>query len=1152
MFVCFFVPLMTIGAETTAKLIKMRVIVAGLRGVGIETAKNLALQGAGAITLIDSAACTMQDTGSNFFIFEEDVTGGVTRSAACAPRLQELNPICEVTTAASVTEEIIKAHSALIVTQETNLDRIKELDSLCTANGVSFFYCFQGGASSTLFVNHGPDHVVVDADGERPIQKLITDISPFTTDEGPAALVRYDTPEGQVPVGLDDGHFEITEVEGVDGINGNLFPISHSWKDPVKTIRIPMDITELPPYRIGGLLTEKKMPNKYPMESFTKLLADPGMLTMTDLLKFSETLQHVTMVAILTFATEKGSLPKMYDEEDAQAVVDTAKTLLSNKVLNLEGFEVDEDYVRDAAMICSAELQPISAFLGGVLAQEVVKCTGKFTPIPGFLHFAAIESLPAVTPSKDDVIPRNHRNDELAAIYGWSFVETLGNLNYFMVGCGALGCEFMKNFALNGIFCGPQGKLYVTDADRIELSNLSRQFLFREHNVGQPKSKAAGVMAQVMNPDMKVESMEHFVGVKSEDIFNDAFWSSLSGVCNALDNMEARLYVDEQCVKYEKSLLESGTMGTSGNVDTIAPFKTRTYAEGGNAAEGGGVPMCTLRNFPHLTDHCIEWARDQFELMFVKLSKSAEKYIENPQAFQDKVRDLAGSEPGVAFFESRCLTSLLRASNNPSIESAAQMAFDIFQYLFRDRILDLQAAFPRDARMTDDNGNDIGPFWSEKKRYPTVVVFNAEDESHINFMMSATCLFASLLGVVPPKQEDDDTWCADYRTTEFVVSVVKGLSLIEYVQAPVSGAGIEGPKDMEDNIDGILAKLFTALDEAAASLTLPKYELADFEKDDDMNFHIAFITAAANLRCDNYSIKRTDFQACKVIAGKIIAAIATTTAAVCGLVILELFKLVLDHPTEKLMNRQIGLGTNIYTSFEQEPPKKFKTFVERIIPQPGDVPESAFDESGKILEEYITEETKVAYPEEHTCWDKMVIDGSITLNAFNKFLLEKHNLAMDTWNFIYGYKNIEKDGKKEKTPVTTSVYPPKPVLDYTLLPTLDLSKAQATQQLMRNQKAKPLQQYIALWSECKENGMIPEGPADAGDAITGDTTLAQILNKMAEKAKMGVDSKAIDMPAIGNLEGKDFWVIPSSDTPMCNDDNFNEVVNLVSMKITLA
>ena len=43
-------------------------------------------------------------------------------------------------------------------------------------------------------------------------------------------------------------------------------------------------------------------------------------------------------------------------------------------------------------------------------------------------------------------------------------------------------------------------------------------------------------------------------------------------------------------------------------------------------------------------------------------------------------------------------------------------------------------------------------------------------------------------------------------------------------------------------------------------------EPADFEKDDDLNFHIEFITAASNLRCDNYSIRRTDFQSCKIIA----------------------------------------------------------------------------------------------------------------------------------------------------------------------------------------------------------------------------------------------------------------------------------------------
>lgn len=47
-----------------------------------------------------------------------------------------------------------------------------------------------------------------------------------------------------------------------------------------------------------------------------------------------------------------------------------------------------------------------------------------------------------------------------------------------MVGAGAIGCELLKNFAMIGL--GTKGKIIITDPDVIEVSNLSRQFLFRE------------------------------------------------------------------------------------------------------------------------------------------------------------------------------------------------------------------------------------------------------------------------------------------------------------------------------------------------------------------------------------------------------------------------------------------------------------------------------------------------------------------------------------------------------------------------------------------------------------------------------------------------------------------------------------------------
>jgi len=1147
-----------LGAETTAKLIKMAILVVGVRGIGIETIKNLALQGAGAITIIDTNLAEIKDCGVNFFIHESDIGTGKSRADIIAPRVRELNPICKVLTSSVLNDDIIRQHSAVVITQVMPTNEIIRMNELCRSLGIAFFYAFSGGITASVFVDHGDNHYVVDPNGEKPLQKLITSITQL---EKGVCRIRYDHPEGQLPISLSDNHYEITEVNGIDDINGLVLEGTRQHSDPVMTLRFPYDIPAMSEYAVGGLLTEKKLPKHYPMQSFAAKIKDPGntfaeppTLCLTDLLNFGSELQnHVAFVATLRFYDINQRLPTPNSKEDAESVVKLAQSLLTSGDIKLDDFELNVDLVYKYALYAGAELQPMAAFIGGVLAQEVVKCTGKFTPLPGFLHFSTPESLPSEAPSQDDTKPRGHRNDELASVFGWSFIETLGNLNYFMVGCGALGCEFMKNFALNNIFCGPRGKLFVTDADRIELSNLTRQFLFREHNVGQPKSKAAAAMATVMNKDIKVEALELFVGPKTEDAFNDDFWINLDGVCNALDNMEARLYVDGNCVKYEKPLLESGTMGTNGNVDTIFPFKTRTYADGGKAAEGGGVPMCTLRNFPQITDHCIEWSRDIFESLFVKLVKVCETYMNNPVAFEEARMGQSGAD---AIFETRSVLSLMSAISNPSIGSVAQVAFDLFHFLFRDKILDLQAAFPRDMRIKGENGEDKGPFWGEKKRYPTAAVFNPDDETHTSFLLSATILLAVAIGLIPQREESADTWLEEYRSRDFIVGLASTLRVPVYIQSPAEVAGVQGNNTTLSKAE-VLSALFGELRSVASSMEQVAVLPIDFEKDDDLNFHISFITAAANLRCDNYAIKRTNFQSTKVIAGKIIAAIATTTAAVCGLVIFELFKVVQKKDTDAFMNRQIGLGTNAYTSFTQEPPIKFQTQTERIVPSAEEcaaLPADAFDEKGLLKEEYVEKEVKRAYPENHSVWDKIVVDGNLSLEEFSAFLAKEHRLKIKRWDFAYGVKPIiDENGKKTgMADVTSMVYPPKVILDYSLVPPLDLTFPQATQAIMKNPACKPSQQYINLWRECKEKDEIPKIPMKAADTITSSTTLKEILILMEKKGIEAEASKEIESRILSGVTSKRLVVIPSHLTPSVEDiDSFEEVNPLASIKIIL-
>jgi ubiquitin-activating enzyme E1 len=87
-----------------------------------------------------------------------------------------------------------------------------------------------------------------------------------------------------------------------------------------------------------------------------------------------------------------------------------------------------------------------------------------------------------------DRTPTNTRYDDQIKIFGREVQEKLGKIKTFMVGAGALGCEYIKAFALMGVGCGPEGRVHCTDNDNIEVSNLNRQFLFRKNHVGKSKS----------------------------------------------------------------------------------------------------------------------------------------------------------------------------------------------------------------------------------------------------------------------------------------------------------------------------------------------------------------------------------------------------------------------------------------------------------------------------------------------------------------------------------------------------------------------------------------------------------------------------------------------------------------------------------------
>lgn len=94
--------------------------------------------------------------------------------------------------------------------------------------------------------------------------------------------------------------------------------------------------------------------------------------------------------------------------------------------------------------------------------------------------------------------------------------------------------------------------------------------------------------------------------------------------------------------------------------------------------------------------------------------------------------------------------------------------------------------------------------------------------------------------------------------------------------------------DMDQNrVDYIITDL-----KNLGPLTGLKITPLEFEKDDDNNLHMDFIVACSNLRAANYKIPPADRLKSKLIAGKIMPAIATTTSVVSGFAVIEVIKLV--------------------------------------------------------------------------------------------------------------------------------------------------------------------------------------------------------------------------------------------------------------------
>lgn len=161
----------------------------------------------------------------------------------------------------------------------------------------------------------------------------------------------------------------------------------------------------------------------------------------------------------------------------------------------------------------------------------------------------------------------DERFARLRAIEWWDQVR-VGRARVLVVGAGALGNEVVKNLALLGI-----GSIVVVDMDRVEKSNLTRAVLLRESDEGKPKASCVARAARELYPDLHTI---HIVGNVAAAL-GLGLLRSADVVVGAVDNREARIWLNGACARVGRPWIDGGIEVLRGIVRGFAPPETACY-----------------------------------------------------------------------------------------------------------------------------------------------------------------------------------------------------------------------------------------------------------------------------------------------------------------------------------------------------------------------------------------------------------------------------------------------------------------------------------------------------------------------------------------------------------------------------------------------
>ena len=196
----------------------------------------------------------------------------------------------------------------------------------------------------------------------------------------------------------------------------------------------------------------------------------------------------------------------------------------------------------------------------------------------------------------------------------------LKNATVCVVGVGGLGNPITTRLAAMGV-----GKIRVVDRDVIELSNLHRQTMFNEDDVGQVKVEVAAKKLKKLNPEVEIEALP----ISVNDYTALDVVEGCDVVVDALDSVNARYSLNKACVEKNIPFVTGAAVGVTGQVFTVLPKKTACYHCLFPTLDEETMPTCSIEGVHPSILSVIGGleVHEAVDVLIGKTPKSSEKFL---------------------------------------------------------------------------------------------------------------------------------------------------------------------------------------------------------------------------------------------------------------------------------------------------------------------------------------------------------------------------------------------------------------------------------------------------------------------------------------------------------------------------------------------